>query len=155
MNQQPPHRPVRFPLAGALAPSLAILGLAACSSAIEPQSTKWEGTLEAVHGASLLGQAAAVSEFGSTRTSIAIQIAEPGVRLGWRIEEGICPGPGTLQGGTASYPFLDPGESGSASAETVISSVLKADRQYSVRVFLFSGEDDGETVACGNLELIP
>lgn len=154
MINRPFFPPLRIPLSEGICALALIFLLASCSSTTAPVTTKWEGTLEAAPGSRLSGKAAALSQFGYTRASIEIQMADPETALGWRIESASCQGSGLPQGGAASYPVMIPSGGGSASAEAEIGGVLKATNQYSVRVFLFSGSTEGDQVACGDLSLM-
>jgi len=128
--------------------------LVACSSSVEPILTRWEGELAPVPPGDIFGQFAAVSQFGRTQVSIAIQGMETGASYGWRIDSGNCHEDGTMQGGPTLYPPLVLGEDASASADAVLPTVFRAENAYAARVFL-SGEGGGEQItACGNLRLV-
>jgi hypothetical protein len=143
------HHRYRTSLAG-LVWSTLLLG--ACSSATEPTVTLWEGTLSPTVAGGITGTVAAVSQFGRTQVSVEIRQAEAGSSYGWRIESGSCQAPGQIQGGTAVYPPLEPGEAGTASENAVIGRVFKSGSLLIARVYQTLQGGGEEVLACGSLQ---
>lgn len=135
---------------GVLLSMLAASLLSGCSSSTAPVITTWEGDLAPEFPSVLGGRVAAVTQFGRTQISIQIEEGEPGVTYGWKVNAGTCQTEGEIQGGTASYPPLAPGPSGTASGETTVAEVFRSGDSYAARVYRSTG--NGEVVvACGAL----
>lgn len=135
---------------GILVPALFFAALGGCESSTAPVITTWEGTLAPRPPHFMSGRVAAVTQFGRTIVSIQVEEGEPGVTYGWRLNAGTCQQEGEIQGGTASYPPLNPGETGTASGETTLAEVFRDGDTYAARVFLSTGGSE-EMVACGEL----
>lgn len=140
----------KVPLWGPFLFSLSLL-LGGCQDATAPVITTWEGTLTPEPPHVVSGRVAAVSQFGRTSISIQVEDAEPDVVYGWRINAGSCQNEGALQGGSAFYPALSPGESGTASGDSTLPGLLKGGESYAAWVYLSEGAGQ-EIVACGELE---
>jgi hypothetical protein len=140
----------KVPLRGPFLLALSLL-LGGCQDATAPVITTWEGTLTPEPPQVLSGRVAAVSQFGRTIISIQVEDAEPDLVYGWRINAGSCQSEGSLQGGSASYPPLSPGESGTASGETTLPGLFRSGESYAAWVYLSEGASQ-EIVACGELE---
>ena len=141
-------------LAAWRAPAAAILlalPLTTCSSATDPVTTVWSGTLASVGASIITGTVGAVTQGGRTSATVQIRKGTPGETYGWRIDSGSCGGSGQIQGGTALYPGLTADPSGSASADAGLSAILTQGSSYAARVFRGSGAGE-EIVACGELE---
>ena len=123
----------------------------ACTSVTAPLVTSWEGTIQPIPPNTLRGRAAAVTQFGRTRTSIVVERGDPEVTYGWRIDSGSCQEQGEIQGGGAAYPFLEPSEVGTASADVTLATQFKNGKQFSARVFVEAAGGADEVVACGEL----
>jgi hypothetical protein len=126
--------------------------LAGCNTGTNPVQTRWEADLEPVPPAIVGGQVAAVTQFGRTHASIQITHGEPGSTYAWRLNAGTCASVGETQGGEAAYPILTAGESGSASADAVLSAVFRPDQVLVARVILQSEGNQETVVACGALQ---
>lgn len=126
--------------------------LTSCSESSAPILTFWEGTLIPVRPSVLGGRVVAVTQHGRTDVGISIEEGESGVKYEWRIDSGTCEQSGVMQGGRASYPPLLPGLSGTASAETTISSLFKPGKQFAARVLRSPDGGSEQIVACGDLE---
>ena len=131
---------------------IVVCALAACSDAILPEITTWEGQLTPLTPQDRAsGSVAAVANSGQTQTSIQILGGQPGRSYAWRITTGSCAAPGDVVGGLAVYPVLTPGEEGTASAETILSRQLASDGSHAAWLYV-QGPGGGETrVACGAL----
>ena len=136
----------------ALAVTLAVCASTACSDAILPELTTWEGQLAPLTPADRTsGSVGALASGGRTETSIQILGGQPGRSYGWRIATGSCASLGDVVGGSAVYPVLTPGEDGMATGETILSRQLAADATHAAWLYL-QGPGGTETpVACGAL----
>jgi hypothetical protein len=129
--------------------AVAITSIAGCRRVVEPNVVAWEGELMGAQGAfdPLQGSAAALSEGNRTVASIAISGAEDTLSYVWRIRRGDCRTPGAVVGGLASYPVLEPGSGGSASADAALSEGMLSG---SFHAAVFRSGDEA-LVACGDL----
>lgn len=136
----------------ALVVAVTITSITGCRRVVEPNVVAWEGELAGAQGAfdPLQGSAAALSEGNRTAASIAISGAEDTLSYAWRIQRGSCQSPGDVVGGLASYPVLEPGSSGSASADAALSEGMLSG-SFHAAVFR-SGDET--PVACGDLRPI-
>ena len=147
---------LRLARSASLAPVLAaVVATASCGSVTEPTLTRWEGSLEPVLPSTVSGRVAAVSQFGRTRTSIQIERGEEGVTYLWHLALGDCPGSGGIRGGVAVYPQLIPGETGTASGETTLSSELPSGSAFVARVSRSTPDGTDPVVACADLLELP
>jgi hypothetical protein len=110
----------------------------------------WEGELAAVGGSGIRGDVAATSAVATTGVSVTISGATPGARHPWHIHRGTCGSNGAIVGGAGSYPALEVGSNGVASASANLDVALSEDGQYYVNVHR-SPTDLGTIVACGRL----
>ena len=128
------------------------LAFSACSTSTDPTTSLWEATLSPILPSVVSGNAAAVAQFGRTEASVEIRQGEPGTFYGWRINAGTCDGEGALQGGIAAYPLMEADETGIASADALLSTVLRSGGSYAARVYLPLSGGGQEILACGNLQ---
>lgn len=146
-----------------------ILGLSAClllpigcSLDVEgPQSTLWEGRLEATgEDPALTGSAAAVSRRTTARVGVEVTGGEVGDRWRWAVREGSCDSPGPLLGSSDAYPVIEAEEEtdpeapvpvARASGQTTLPTTLDSDREYHATVAADSAPETH--LACGDLSL--
>lgn len=122
---------------------LAALGsVFGCGDATGPLVTTWQATLTPSLAFAVGGRAAALTQGGRTQATITLDNGDPGLTYDWRLEWGTCSAPGALIGGVASYPPLEPGPGGTASAEAALAELFDTGDTFIVRVLL-----DGEGVA--------
>lgn len=133
-------------LAGLLAAGLT----AGCRDLVAPQSTAWEGELQAIGAEQLQGSVAIVSRSGRSETSIQIDQAEPGATYNWRVRSGSCQVQGAVIGGEAVYAALVANSTGTAEGGAILSRELDADGAYAAWLSQNTGVED-VLVACGDI----
>ena len=127
-----------------------VLAAPACSDAILPQLTTWEGSIEPMRPGAPRGSLAALSQAGRTNTSLQLTLGQAGTTYAWRIQSGSCTEPGETVGGRAAYPTMVPGPDGSATDDTSLSRELSPDGTYAGWIYVVSGEEE-TAVSCGDL----
>jgi len=129
---------------------LPLLLLVACSTGTEPSISLWQGTLRPVAPSTITGPVAAVAQGGRTRVSVEIRQAVAAQTYAWRLDEGMCPTGGAIQGGVALYPSLTADAARTAKTEAAIPGQISSGKRYAVLV-LGTGTAADQTVACADL----
>lgn len=126
---------------------------AACSDAVLPQITTWEGDLRPIGPSQRASASLAVlSQSGRAGVSIQMVGGDPDVTYAWRIVDGSCQAPGEVVGGRAVYPALETGAQGSASGETVLSRELDPEGSYAGWLYRVGSGGTETVAACGALQ---
>lgn len=131
--------------------AMGVVGGLACSDAVLPLTTTWEGTLSPLSPSDRVSASVGVlSQAGRARISIQMSGGAEGRTYAWRVREGSCEAPGATVGGEAQYPRLEPNANGITTGETVLSRELNPEGAYAGWIFRVTGTDE-VAAACGGL----
>lgn len=134
--------------------------LAACSARTEGDDDgdpvgdrvgDWDATLSSRNNSTVRGTTRAQSVALGTGANISINGAQSGAFHPWHIHTGTCATGGPILGNPSSYPVLQVGADGTASANATIGTALNEQAQYHVNVHR-SPTEMGTVVACGDLD---
>jgi hypothetical protein len=116
------------------------------------QGEDWSGSLTGQGpGSNITGTFKALSLDGRTEVSVALNGAVPESTHPWHVHEGGCNSGGPIVGGATTYPALQVGSVGTASANVNLNLTLNEATDYYVDVH--ASLSDMETiVACGDLD---
>ncbi|HEV2735879.1 MAG TPA: hypothetical protein VGV85_13620 [Longimicrobiaceae bacterium] len=101
--------------------------------------------------AALTGTATATAREGHIVATMNLSGAQAGGVHPWAIHEGTCAAGGAMVGAAGTYPVLQVGSNGQATATAHVMAQLNEARDYHVRVHA-SQTDMATVVACGALE---
>lgn len=131
----------------------ALFAIAACDSTTEPGvRDDWTAAFEGIGEYEELTADVEVEARETTFTvSISVAGGSEGDEFEWHVAEGACATPGERLGAATAYAAIEVDAEGEGSATAQVVASLHGDGTYHVRLFTQDGDEDPETVACGQL----